>query len=159
MSTTTLDAIRANTIAIIEALTPTTLTDVLFRRADRSADIREVSTTDGALRTFEVRRTGGVQKVMGVLASDQDYRTEELSIIVAYPVEVGLYGLDDLDDLDDIARADARQIHDAVYSAANYLSGQNAAYPAIQALDRSRPDVWFQELIVQVEYFEAQSYS
>lgn len=160
MATTTLAAVRDQIITTIEALTPASLSTDLFRRGQRRIPIKQwagaTNSSSAAFRKFELTRTGAADDP-SYLHTTQIERHEQLTLTVAYPVLVGKYGNKELDDLESIARADAMQIRDAVYSSDNYLSGQIAAFVTIMPLDTSSGDVWFQEFTIEVYYYEAQS--
>jgi hypothetical protein len=161
-ATTTLATIRDAMITEIEALSPSSHADKLFRRGKKRKSIREWAANQNSgsavFRRFEIVRTGEATDPPLMDPSAVE-RSEDVIITVAYPVLPALYGSDDLDDLEEIARADAKQIRDVVFASDNYVSGQLAAFVTIQPLDRGDEDVWFQDLVVNVRYYEAQSLS
>lgn len=157
-TTTTFAAIRDNYITLIEALTPTKLADKLFRRSPRHRRLGDWALGSGsaALRGFELV---GEEAVPDPNLFDPSAleRVEHMVLMVAYPVQVALYGRDDLDELEAVTRSDARQLRDLVYSAGNYLAGQSAAFVEILPLDRGDDRVWFRSFDVVLHYLEAQS--
>jgi hypothetical protein len=85
-------------------------------------------------------------------------RNEQVTITLAYPLALGMFGCEDLDDVEDLIRADAKQIRDAIFSAGNYVTGQLAARPLdLPETDRGGEGIWFQDLPFDVTYYEAQS--
>lgn len=144
----------------IKAITPANHADKKFDLAPKRYLIRQWATQQNqgsaVFRRFQINRTGAAIEPPYTEPTAIE-RSEEVTVTVAYPVQVAAYGNDDLMDLDEYARADARQIHDELWTADNYLSGQNAAFVTIQPLDKDDPQVWFQDLVVDVRYYETQS--
>lgn len=154
--TTTLTTIISNMKTVLEGLTPTKLTDKKYRRATRRVPLRELALTNGGsglLREFEITRDGVVQDP-SILDPAMVMRVEDVTVTVAYPAQVALYGVEDLDSMEDIVRRDAAQLYDAIFNPDNYVTGQNGAIPEIGALERDG-DVWFQTIRVRVHFNEA----
>lgn len=155
-ATTTYADIRDNYIRLIEAITPTLLSQLAFRRGPRDKELAEwAGGNSAALRKFEIRLAGDVQDPDVMDFNDAD-RFEEAEILIAYPVLPALYGRDDLDELEKVMRSDARQVRDVVFSPGNYLAGQSAAFVEIMQPERG-DRVWFQPLRLTLLYLESQS--
>lgn len=158
MATTTLAAIFNQWETLLTALTPGSRSDVTFRPAPRQKDLRqwaeEGNATSAINRNFQFRRTGTAEQPP-FLDPAQIERKEEVTITVTY-FAPSFRGDEGDDDVHDIMRADARQIYDSIFSASNYVSGQNLALVEIQAPE-AEENVWIQELTVTVYYYEAQS--
>lgn len=155
--TTTYAAIRDNYIRLIEAITPTLLSQLAFRRGLRRQELEVWAESAGsaALRKFEIRLDGDVEDPNTMDFTDAD-RYEDAEILIAYPVLPALYGTDDLDEMEKVMRSDARQVRDVVFSPGNYLSGQSAAFVEIRKPERG-DRVWFQPLRLSLIYLESQS--
>jgi hypothetical protein len=158
--TTTFMAIRRQQLAVIEALTPTLEAQHRFRRKPSRQPLKiwaSIGPTTACYRKFEITRQDASPDptILDPSAREQNERS---TISVAYPVGVqGLYGVDEQIDLDDVMRSDAHQIRDAVFSTANYLAGQSAAFVTILSPDKGLAAVWFQDFEVECIYTEAMS--
>lgn len=156
LTTTTYSLVRAQMRAIIEALTPASQSQIPFRRGHKAAPIRAAGKTSAAFRAFEIRYESSdeptLQDPIARLASDA------ISITVAYPTLPALYGSEDLDDLESIARADAAQIRDALFSSSSYVAGQQATIPdRLVALDTSDAGIWYLQMRFTITYYAAQT--
>lgn len=98
--TTTWSAIRANTVAVIESITPVSITSQPFRRTvSNSASFRDYAEdNDGAVfREFEVSLVGAIEPV-GVRDRQVVLRRADVEIVIAYPHHWGNYTTKDADD-------------------------------------------------------------
>lgn len=162
---TTWAAIRANITSVLQALTPDSApTSAKFDRAPRRYQLKKWASTvgSGALRKFELRRTGSVSDPQ-VQTPYQVQRNETAILQVVYPALPALYGTEDYDTMEDAIRTDANQIRNALFSPANYLSGQQAAFVSIDEPERvTKPDGQLQYLIqkftIKLIYDEATDY-
>jgi len=153
-ATTTYGAIRDQMIAKIQAITPTVRSDELFARSHTRLPLRIEATSSSAFfRKFEIVRTGATEQPPH-MDGDSVYRIEEATISVAYPAVPGAAGEDEIDDLEDLIRKDAKLIHDVIFSAGNYVSGQDIAVPVIQPVEMGE-GVWFQDIVVRIQYRES----
>lgn len=155
--TTTYAAIRDQQIAKIEALTPTLLSQLLFRRAPRRYELAVWAESAGsaALRKFEIRGDES-EPDPNLFDPTALERHEEAVILIAYPVMPALYGTDDLDEMEKVIRSDAHQVRDAVFSSGNYLAGQYAAFAGPGKTVRG-DRVWYREIAVTLQYLESQT--
>ena len=157
LTTTTWPTIRNAIVDVIEGLAPTWQSGVKFRRSKRSRSVRDWTKTTAVFRGFEVRRDRA-DTPEGPRDPSAILRNEAFTITVAYPVALGLYGINDIDDMETVIRDDARLIRDAVFSSGNYVTGQQAALPdPLPAIDDGDPDVWFQEIQFTAVYYEGQT--
>lgn len=156
-TTTTYAAIRDNCITKIEALVPSLLSQFSFRRAPRRHELAVWADGAGsaALRTFEIRQASSSPDP-NLFDPTALERHEEAVLLIAYPVLPALYGTDDLDELEKVMRSDAHQLRDLVFSAGNYVAGQNACFVEIEEPDRG-DRVWFQGLRLTLLYLESQT--
>lgn len=159
MATTTFDAIRDTYVTAIRAVTFSTAPDDAFDYVPERMMLRDfVDRTGGSacFRKFEFVRTG-TGPDPAIMHPEEVDREEFAEVLIAYPVTVALYGINDLLDVEKVMRADARKVNDVLRSTANYTSGQNAAFTTIGTPDRSQPDIWYQPLSVRLLYNEAQA--
>lgn len=160
MAQTTFAAIRAQIIAVIEALTPAThdRPEDKFRRSpDKRQPVDAWALTHGAdtcFRKFDLRISGAVQDPE--VFSNPIRRTQAAVITIAYPVQPALYGSEDIDDIEDVIASDAHQIRDAVFNPDNLLEGHVANIVTIEDVDRNDPRVWFQRLTLSIIYYHSQ---
>jgi hypothetical protein len=161
MANTTFEAIRINYAGstklrgLLEKLTPRSMANKGFvRLQDKNSLLRDWcgdKPTEIQFRKFEWKSTSDVTDYE-VLSSPQ-LRTEYATLTVAYPVLSKLYGPDDLDSMESVIRADAVQLRDAILTPDNLIAGCEAAIPQIKALNR-QGNVWFQEITVELIYYE-----
>ncbi len=155
--TTTLATIRDNYIALINALTPTDLTDKRFNRDTKRQPLRRRSKGSFLLREFEITRPGSVEQP-GIIDPAAVLRVETLLLTVAYPRNTALYGNDDRDAMHEIVRNDAHQIQGVLFRPDNNVTGQLGTTDVqIEALDESDDAVAFQDISFTVTYYEAQT--
>lgn len=158
LTTTTYATIRDRIIRNLIDATPNALAERKFNRAPRRHPIREFPAvgTEAGFRLFEVTRGAGSEP--GLLDPSAFLRSEILTVTVAYPLLRAIYGNEDLDDVEDVIRQDARQIRDLVFSADNYVDGQQAALPLdLPEPDKTDPECWFQDVSFDLRFYEAQS--
>lgn len=159
-TTTTYSAIRDNYIAVLEALTPTRLTNHRFRRSPRDMRIRQWAPQvgSGAMRHFEFIRGDLVADpiVMDPSAVERD---EDMILTVAYPAKFALYGRNDIDDMETVMRTDAQIIRDLMFSSSSYLPGHSAGFPQLELTDRADQRCWFNVFRISLIYTETQSLS
>lgn len=161
MDTTTTAAIVAEEIRLIELLIPATRATeggmgdpVLFRRSDRGLPIRDFvaqsNSASGVFRRFDILPVGDEVELVHYGTARELSHLVRLTI--AYPTDLAFYGENEIDDLASLMESDAKQIHDKVFAPVNYLAGQHAAFATVKAPDRSFPDVWFQEIDIELQY-------
>jgi len=159
MTTTTIEAIRDALIAKIELISPAVFSQEKFRRAKYDTDLREwaeANAGSAVLRKFEIVESSAPEQP-GQLEPAAIRLTQDLTVTVAYPVTKTGAGEKGRDDLADLVKSDARQIRDVLFSGGNYPTGsQPTAPPVVAAIDRDGP-VWFQEITVTVQFYEAMS--
>jgi hypothetical protein len=159
-TTTTYAAIRDEQIRLLEALTPSSMSDKPFRRASKRDRLRKWAAktpSTAALRRFEISR--GPASDAPIVSTGASQTIEMVGITVAYPVLPSLYGSDELDDLDEVMRADAAQIRDALFSIDSYIAGHSITRVEIEAPDRGLDTVWFQDFTATVAYTEARTWA
>lgn len=166
MTTTTIEAIVAKTIAVIAGLTPLITDKPRFERAPLRYPLRDWALKTGAAsaltRKFEVRAVDAQddpdrddrQSDLGVMRV-----TQPMLVTIAYSTQIlGLYGLDDLDDLEDVMETDAKQIRDAIYPTGGIAgAGHQGTKVTPEEPDRANGAVWFQPLTCTAEFWVAQS--
>ena len=144
----------------IHALTPGVISNRLFEEyAPKRMRLRDHAAAhpgEELFRMFEIRRGSATEP--GLIDPDALLRNETVTVTIAYPLLLALYGTDDLDEVERVMRRDARQIRDALFSSGNYASGQLAAQP----LDLDPPDMggdecWFQDVSFTAIYYEGQT--
>lgn len=164
MVTTTIAAVLGKIEAVLESLAPAAApVGVPFRRAGvKQLGIKEWCTRNAfgseVFRKFDSSRSGP-RADPGLMDPSASFVNQTITVTVAYPARLpALYGRDDLDDMEDIVESDARQIRDAIFSPSNLAdAGHQASIVTIQDLDRSNPDVWFQDFTVEVKFFVSQT--
>ena len=169
-TTTTFRLLRNGWYASIAALTPAKLTATGqgFRRfpLEHEGPLREWSLGNptASFRLFDLRMTS-TKGDPGLMDPSAKWSVVEGELTIAYPTTPALYGTapadmavtSTLDMIEDVMEADARQIHDALVTGANYVTGQQLCEVVIAPPDRGDPTVWFQVLRVTGSFFEAQS--
>lgn len=160
LTTTTYDAIRDKMAATIQGLTPGVLSNRLFEEyAPKRMRLRDHAAAhpgEELFRMFEIRR--GTATEPGLIDPDALLRNEVVTVSIAYPLLLALYGTEDLDEVERVIRRDARQVRDVLFSSGNYVSGQLAALPTdMDAIDMGDPECWFQDLSFTVIYYEGQT--
>ncbi len=156
MSVTTIPLIRAQLISVLEAATPTRLTNFKFRRAEKRVPLAEWTTKNsGKMRSFDIfQLSTGVE--LEHIHPTQVMRSEPFSIAVLYPRLTGLAGTDDLDSLRDTQREDARVIRDTVFKPSNYLSGVCLMEPPVASFSEDG-EVWLSVFDFTITFYEAQT--
>jgi hypothetical protein len=153
--TTTLTLIRDNYVPLIKALTPSALSDKKFDHVPNEmiANWASRSPTLETFRKFDFVRVGPAQLPASAW-SERVERNERCELTIAYPALPELYGQLKVDDMEALIRADARQLHDLLFSATNYLRGQHACFVSINPPTRLG-DLYLQVLELDVHYDEA----
>lgn len=130
MATTTFALVRAGFETQIEALTPGTHADILFRKALDEVDFEEwaAENPQAVFRRFSIRNDFDWQPV-DVTGTDLLIMRHGCTVHVGYPSGLAAYGVDNLRDVDDLIEADVDQIDEAigVHGYANYASGLHAS--------------------------------
>jgi len=117
-------AIRDRVRALIESLTPTTLSADKFRssRNEAGADFQSWAESNpaAALRRFQARFDGS-EDPPEVSNTDADLRHATMVILIAYP-HTARYGADQAMDRDDVVQQDFKKIEQAIgiYGRANF---------------------------------------
>ena len=165
MATTTWDLIRKQFVGsttqrgVLETLTPSLVADKPFRRVPRrNVSLRKWAQGSSVeFRAYEWRREGDVGEPE--VFAGEILRRETGVLTVAYPIKGGLaiYGDEDLDAVEALIRSDARQLRDALLSPGNVISGLHGIRPTIASLDRADDAVWFQDIVCEVIYQEAEA--
>lgn len=116
MATTTPAAIRDRAIAVVKALTPTSLSgdEYIPYRNEGDGDFRAWAETNppACFRRFQIRTTGGTE-TPPVSNFDFEEHQVTLQVICAYP-QTARYGEDQSLDRDDVMDEDAFQIDKAL---------------------------------------------
>lgn len=112
MSLATAEAIRDRIYTLFEALTPTSLADVEFRRYRNEGNADFVtwaaSKPDACFRRFQVREVG--EEANPLTSNTTEERLPlEFEILIAYP-QSHRYGAQNAMDRDDVAREDWKKI-------------------------------------------------
>lgn len=160
LATTTYDAIRDQMATVIHGIAPGLISNRPFEEHEpkrvRLRDHAEQHPGEELFRAFEIRR--GTASEPPLIDPDAVNRNEIVTVTVAYPTLLAIYGVEDLDEVEKVMRRDARQIRDALFSSGNYVSGQLAALPIeMGAPDAGNADCYFQELAFTVVYYEGQT--
>lgn len=158
--TTTFKLIRNQVHTVLTALTPALISGSPFRRADnKRLPLREwalANASSAIFRSFDYRVTGPEEMLPYFGTSEREVRVEA-TLTVAYPVLVGLYGIEDLDSMEDVIESDAQQIWDEVFTPDNYASGQNLAEVIRTSPDRADPKCYLQEFVIANSFYRAMS--
>lgn len=160
MTTTTLAAVVAQWATVLRALTPTVNAGRKFDRCPPDMSLGEFAAGPGGagarcLRIFEAVEVGTVEEIADFMTALLCRRSVTLSI--AYPAKLrGLFGIGGMVDVESLIEKDARQVRDAIFSAGNYVAGQEAAFVTRLPL-RREGSVWFQDFQVDVQLFESQT--
>ena len=109
--TTTLAAIRDEQIALIQALTPTSLAATKLRVSLGELNFREWAAAhpEASLRRFAIQDIWDYD-IPEVHGGDMVFDPARVEVIVAYPKSPALYGSDNARDMRDIIREDASLI-------------------------------------------------
>lgn len=157
-------AIRANMAALINALTPSSLSQVPFRLSDNEADdFRSYAGQhDGSvLREYEIELVDIEEP--GVHDLDVIYTRAECELVIAYPSHWGEYDHASTQStrwsvaaLHAIALEDRRTILRSIGRAgsANYLAGQHAAMEGDISIDDGGDGVHFLTIPLELIYYQ-----
>jgi len=161
LTTTTFHAIRDQMATKIALITPSFVPERKFARSKRRATlgawVQSAAKGEALFRAFEVVRGDGEGEPIHIDASAL-LRTMAVTVNVAYPMLLAIYGSADLDDVEKVVRSDAAQIRDVLFSSGNYVAGQQAAFPQpLPEPDRSDPDVWLQSIPINVVFYESET--
>jgi hypothetical protein len=132
MATATLEAIRDRLYSLVEAIAPTTHSDVKFRRhrAERDGNLMDWAekTPAACLRRFSARHTGSDEIPLVSNTTTETLRTVA-ELRVAYP-QNHRYGAANALDRDDVIEADWGKINRAVgiYSRSNFTTSSDGSY-------------------------------
>lgn len=159
-ATTTLELIRDNMIAKLEALTPTLLSGIKFERHRAEEPFMPWTEMNAAaaFRRYSLLQDGATEPPV-VSDMDVEQRRSGFNLLIAYPKQWGRYGKEAERDADDFIEADLRLIegrsgigHNAY---AGYVSGQMSAL-IVSSIERGER-VLFSRLAVTVDYYRSVS--
>jgi hypothetical protein len=163
-TTTTLTAIRANYSRVLQALVPSLVGDRRFHTsAMRQWYDGERNSSSLAPRLF-LWDSDVEAEELGVIDPAAMFVRQSLILRVCYPRIPTLYqssvseGNGD-DAIEAVVSADADQLHDALFSSDNYLTGQSACFPGL-SLNRDwgqSPDAWLLTVNCVIDYYRARS--
>jgi hypothetical protein len=159
VNTTTLPLILAKQAQVIAGLAPTMLRELAFERAPKNLPLRaaiQEEPTSPWFRRFDIWPVAASQ-TSSFFSTEAQEVVRTVVATVAYPLDLATYGRNDLVDVLSVVESDARQIRDAIFSPDNYLAGQTAAFVELNELDRAFADLWFQEFLIELHYYEAMS--
>lgn len=114
-ATTTIDAIRDAFETSIEAISPSNHSSVGFRVSLGEVSFREWAEAhpDAALRRFSILRVGSVEPGEVSDASVEE-KLATLELVVAYPKQMALYGVENVRDMQALMQSDAAKINEAI---------------------------------------------
>lgn len=166
MTTTTLAAVVAKIVAVVEGLTPvaTPANNKAFIESEAPNGylkpwILGRGGKDGgkdALRLFEVETDGELEDAWPVQDVAGSAAKVPLVIRIVYPVNPTFYGHDQRRDLEDLIAADAWQIRCALLMPSAKVAGHIKNKPKVRKLDRAHEQFWFQEIAVETLFFAQQ---
>jgi hypothetical protein len=158
VTTTTLAAIVANYTRLLRAAAPTRQAKYRFDRAPIDQSLREFAARNPGkcIRLFEFLETGAIEDPFAFDPAAV-LRRREATMSVTYPIRLGgFFGIGGRVDVESLIEADASQVRDLLFSSGNYLPGQNACFVTRLPLERQGA-VWFQDFLLTIEHYEAQS--
>lgn len=160
ISTTFWD-IRDNYIAKITQLLPRLLSNVKFDLCPVTYELRQFAKVagSGAMRRFQFDRGPGLVIDAPFFDWQVKETNEHITLTVAYPNQLAMYGRDDGNELDRVIRSDAAQLRDLLFNASNYLLGQSAAFVDIQEPDMGDDRVTYQTFDIELIYYEDQFFT
>lgn len=160
-NTTRYSAIRNRYITVIEALTPTTKPDKLFRRRNTRLPLDERMTKGASaelLRSFEIRRQVGGEEPAFMDPAAYELK-ETMLVLVAYPTLPKLYGTSGLDSAEAIIEEDSDLLVNALRDGDNFLLGHHNTFVKNVEIDQSDEDVWLLTITVDLQYYKSSSAS
>lgn len=162
LTTTTLDDIVEAMVTAIQNIASTRNADRRFTTWDEHHDIRVIAVgAAGAecFRRFQIEPLDEYDDVQ-IVYGDANHFSREIEILVAYPAKLhGLYGETGLRGLRATMAADVRALWTALYNSDNHTLG-SVWIPQIERSSIERAgDVWFQRLVVKVQWFEQTVYT
>ena len=112
---TTLEAIIAEQVALLEALTPTAHSERAFRESEQMGDFREwaAGKPQACWRRFSIQDLWDYD-VPEVTGGDVVFMPSTVEVVIAYPKTSALYGANNSRDMRDMMRADSHQIADEI---------------------------------------------
>jgi glutamate/tyrosine decarboxylase-like PLP-dependent enzyme len=156
VATTTVALIRAQLVTVLEALTPSGLNAVKYRRAPKRHMLAQLAKgTSSHTRLFAIQAAQKPEKAEFVSSTQKQFR-EQWDLIVAYPVLLSQAGVNEMDDLEDAIRADMFQIEDAVFSPGNYLSAVNRMDVVDSTIEKG-DGIWFARFVIEIDFYAAQT--
>lgn len=164
MTTTTPAAIMAKIAQVLEALTPASAPANNESFAENKAPHPQLNrwtlatAEERVFRLFEVAPMPGAARVdLGVQHPEATLCNETFLVVVAYPARPSLIGYTQLRDLWNLMSADAQQIRNALALLTGLVgSGHSANFVEVRGVDRSRDNIWFQEISVRAQFYVAQ---
>ena len=128
MATTTFSLVRANQVTQIHAVTPTLLSNVPFRLAEDTVPFEEWAEkqSSACFRRFTIQNNLNYTSPL-VSNTDLEIHRVNCTLLVAYPLTLGTYGLENYRSLDDLIESDIFQLDTAIGTRGylNYIDGQN----------------------------------
>lgn len=112
---TTLEAIRDEQIALVEALTPTLHSSRRFRVSRDEIEFRDwaIANPGDCWRRFAIQDLW-TYEVPEVSGGDEVFEPTNVEVVIAYPKDPALYGVDNLRDMRDMIRTDANLVADSI---------------------------------------------
>lgn len=162
--TTTLAAIMARAVTVIEALTPVTvpLNDEDFNENKaphpRLARWTLAGPEAHVFRLFEVAPAQGAERVDFPHQDPEETMCIETFVVtIAYPNRASLLGLEELREVWAVMAADALQIRNALATGAGLESDSHIAnFVKPKNPDLTRDHILFQEITVRAQFYAAQ---
>ena len=164
MTLTTLSAVIAHIVEVIEDLTPTATPRENHGFVETqlpTGDLRQWIPRNGgkeSLRLFEVQTDGELEDAWPVQDVAGSAVKAPLVVRIVYPINPAYYGLAQRRDLEEIIAADAWQIRNALQRPSALVSAGHVKNKVgkIRKLDRANEQFWFQEIPVETQFFVAQ---
>lgn len=154
-TTTTVSAIRAKLITVLEALPPSGFQQPFRHIANRKATLAETAqNTTAWFRRFTI--TSGNPTRAELQHPTAKRRAEDWELRVVYPAKHGLGGTLGVEGIEDLIRADQSQIEDAIYTAANWLPEVRHMSPSIPSIEEGE-DGYISVIPFTVEYLQSQN--
>lgn len=156
MTTTTLTAVIAHLVTVLEGLTPSPSTPLFRRSVAPHRPLRTWIPDAGGnvmLRKFEVRRDGSHED-LAFMDPSARLVSAPLVVTVAY---VPKLSLGDSFTLEAVVEADAAQIRNAIFDVGGLSgSGHRANFVSVLGLDQADERIWFQDFAVEAQLYIAQ---
>lgn len=160
-STTTIESVRDNASSILEGLVLASLRGDGFRRSRGEEDFRgwALANPGASLRRFAFS-DAGTEELGDVSDSYHELVVQPLELVIAYPADFGLYGIENEIDLEDFIQTDLHQISGqagiGLNNAGGYVAGLHALLVESDDIEREET-VWFSALTMTATYYRSVS--